>query len=209
VKKTHRDQSSQFFDRSNQQSAMSRTDSVTLSTLPVEILHQIFDNLNGTTVLLSVRNVCQRLRATVDTYNRYELDLTDISKRDFHRLVVLIHPERVTSLTLNNRGTTPGQVGIFRSLIDICLFTQLHSVTLLKIEGQHFCPFLEHVRKCSLTSLTLDLTWFNTSEQQQMMQYLWLIIGQRTFLRLRLLSECLCKLIDQLECGPSSANFNI
>jgi hypothetical protein len=127
---THRDQNSQFFDRSNRHSLMSHTDSATLSTLPVETLHQIFDNLDGTTVLLSVRNVCQRLEAIVNNYNRYELDLTSISTSDFHHLLRVIRPEWVTVLSLSNAEQMPRQIGLFRSLIDIGLFTQLRSLTL-------------------------------------------------------------------------------
>ena len=196
---THPYQNSKLHDRSDKHSAMSRTDSATLSTLPPEILHQIFDDLNSKTVFLSVRNVCQQLRAAVSTYHRYKLDFTTISKRVFHHLLVLIHPQRVTALTLNDRGTTPGQIGVFRSLIDVNLFTRLRSLTLLKIEGRDLCRFLEHARRCSLTSLTLDSRWCNTREQQRIAEHLASIIGQRTFLRLQLLSKCLCMLVGRLE----------
>ena len=178
---------------------MSRIDSATLPTLPMEILHRIFDNLDASTVVLSVRKVCQRLKATADTYRRYELDLTAISKGDFHHLLMIIHPQHVTGLTLANGGVTPGQVGMFLSLIDIDLLTQLRSLTLLKIDGRDLCLFLEHARRCSLTSLTLESTSCNTREQQEIAQYFSSIIGQLTFLRLRLLSEGLCELIDQFE----------
>ena len=178
---------------------MIRTTAATLYTLPVEILHQIFDDLDGTTLLLSVQNVCQRFRAAVNTHHRYELDLTVTSQCRFHQLLVLIHPERVTGLTLTDRGTTPGQIGIFLSLIDIGLFTQLRSLTLLEINGQDLCPFLEHAKTCSLISLTLDSTFCNTEEHQLISQHLASIIGQSTLLRLRLLSTDLCMLIDRLE----------
>ena len=200
VKTKYTSQSEQHnFGRSNKQSMMSRTDSATLSNLPVEIIHRIFDILDGTTVLLSVRNVCRRLRATVDTYHRYELDLTALSKPDFNRLLVHVHPQHVTGLILNDRETTAGQIAVFRSLIDIGLFTQLRSLTLLEIEGHDLCPFLEHARRCSLTSLTLDLKSRDAEEQQRIVEHLSSIIGQPTFLRLRLLSRDLCEVIDQLE----------
>ena len=177
---------------------MSHTDSVTLSTLPVEIIHSIFDHLDGTTVLLSVRDVCRRLRATVDNYHRWKLDLTTMSKRDFYRLLVRIHPQDVTALTLNDRET-PGQIGLFLSLINIDLFTQLRSLTLVNIEEEHLCLFLEHARSCSLTSLTLESMRLTTSEYQRIAEHLSSIISQPTFLRLGLLTRDLCELNDQLE----------
>ena len=162
---------------------------MTLSTLPVKILHQIFEHLDETTFLLSVRNVCQRLRATVDTYNRYKLDLRSISKRDFRRLLRVIHPECVTVLSLSNAHETPGQISVFQSLIDIGLFTQLRSLTLLGLSGQELSPFLEHARRCSLTSLTLDSEGHKVGEEQRIAQHLSAIIGQPTFFRLQFLSR--------------------
>ena len=178
---------------------MSRTDSATLPNLPVEIVHRIFDNLDGTAVLLSVRDVCRRLRATVDSYNRYELDLTTLSKRDFCHLLLIVNPKYVNGLTLNDRGTTPRQIDVFNSLIDIGLFTELRSLTLLECDAEYMYPFLEHVRQCSLTSLTLDTVWCNTSDQQRIAEHLSSIIAQPTLLRLRLLRRELCELIDQLK----------
>ena len=196
---TRRDQNNKHFDRSNKQSTMSRTYSATFSNLPVEIIRRIFDNLDGTTVLLSVRNVCQQLRATVDTYHRYELDLTALSKPDFSRILVHVHPQHVIGLKLNDLGTTPGQISVFRSLIDIGLFTQLRSLTLLEIEGQDLCLFLEHARRCSLISLTFGLKSRAVEEQPRIVEQLSSIIAQPTFFRLQLPSRGLYELIGQLE----------
>jgi hypothetical protein len=99
---------------------------IRIATFPIEVLqtlHQIFDNVDGTTVLLSVRNVCRRLQAIVNIYNRYELDLTSISKPDFHQLLRVICPQWITSLSLSGAEQTLGQINMFRSLIDIGLLT--------------------------------------------------------------------------------------
>ena len=163
---------------------MSRTDSAKLSTLPVEILHRTFDDLDATTVLLSVRNVCQRLRVTVDTYNLYKLDLRSISKLDFHRLLALIHPQHVTDLSLTDRQTTPGQ-------IDIGLFTQLRSLTLLKAEGRDLCLFLKLLRRRPLTSFTIK-SKIGSSSERNIWRRLLSTICQRTLLRLELLDGDIC-----------------
>lgn len=45
-----------------------------LLTLPIEILHRIYDRLDIQTILFSLRNTCQRLKAVVNSYNRCILD---------------------------------------------------------------------------------------------------------------------------------------
>ena len=102
-------------------------------TLPVEIPHRIFGELDGTSLLLSVRNVCQRPRSTVDSYHHLTLDLTFLSKPDFHRLFTFIRPDCVIGLSLSDGGTTPGQIGVFLSLFDIRHFIRLRSLTLLRV----------------------------------------------------------------------------
>lgn len=44
-----------------------------LHTLPVELVYQIFDELDLINILLSLRNVCLRLNAILDTYSRYRV----------------------------------------------------------------------------------------------------------------------------------------
>ena len=44
-----------------------------LLQLPIELLYRIFDHLDELTILISMRNVCQRLNAIRDTYHRYQV----------------------------------------------------------------------------------------------------------------------------------------
>ena len=124
--------------------------------------------------------------------------MTTISKRDVHRSLRVIRPECVTGLTLDDRETTAGQVGLFRSLIDIDLLARLRSLFPLGIEERDLCRFVEQARKCSLVSLTLDSTCRGIDEEQERIaEHLSSIIVQPTFLRLQLFSRdrcLLCKL---------------
>ena len=169
-----------------------------LPTLPLEIFHHIFNSLDGTTIFLSVRHVCQRLKAAVQTYNRYALDLASISKPDFHRLVCYIRPECVTALTVSNVGPTPGQISLFLSLVKVDYFTRLRSLTLLEINERDLCTILTHASSCSLASLTI-MCKLDGSLKEQIVQLLLSIISQPTLLRLELLNEQLCDLIDHIE----------
>ena len=170
-----------------------------LPTLPLEMLHRLFDVLDGTTILLSMRNVCQRFQTVVDTYNRYQLDLTSLSKPDSHRLLSIIRPEYVTGLSLSDGEMTPGQIGLFLSLIDIRHFTRLRSLTLLEIAEPHLHVFLRHAVTCSLTSFTLRPNVGRWREEQLILQYLSSIIVQPSLLRLELFDGNLSASIDRLK----------
>jgi len=53
---------------------MSGKVTLSLLTLPVEIVYRILDNLERLEILLSVRNVCTRLNAITDTYHPYQVN---------------------------------------------------------------------------------------------------------------------------------------
>ncbi|CAF1411770.1 unnamed protein product [Adineta steineri] len=52
---------------------------MSLHTLPVELVYRILDYQTDLTIVISMRNVCQRLNKIVDTYSRYQtLDTLDL-----------------------------------------------------------------------------------------------------------------------------------
>ena len=169
------------------------------------MLHRIFDELEGTTVFLSVRDVCQQLRAAADNYHRYALDFTSLSKADFHRLLPLVRPECVTALSLSDEIMTPGQIATFRSHIDISLFTRLRSLTLRNIARRDLCSILKHAKRCSLTSLNIHSTVDSVSDEKEIAHHLSSILGQPSLLRLALFlsgepSRLMCQLEGPLPC---------
>ena len=175
------------------------TASASLPTLPVEILGRIFDELDLPTILLSVRNVCQQLRTSVNIYYRYELDLTSICKPQFHRLLLHANPACITALSLSNDQMTPGQIGVFLSLVDISHFTRLRSLTLLDIHEQDLCLFLEHASRCSLMSLTIRTSYKECQEIGGTASHLLSIIAQPSLHRLELFSSDLCRRVGKLK----------
>jgi len=44
-----------------------------MHTLPIEIIYRILDHLSDENIVLSIRNVCQRLDAIIDTSHRYKV----------------------------------------------------------------------------------------------------------------------------------------
>ena len=178
---------------------MSDKIAVSLSTLPIEVLHQIFDSLDAPTIIGSIRNVCQRVRAAADIYHRHTLDFTSVSKLDFHRLLNIVPLEAVTALILSKRGTTPRGVEVFRSLVNIDLFTRLRSLIVLNIDGSSLCRFLRQAKGCSLTSVTLCSHIHDSEEKREIVEHLSSIIGQPNLVRLEILGYLLSMLMTQLE----------
>ena len=60
-------------DVDNQAKIMTHQDSASLLTLPVELVHKIFDNLKDFTIICSLRQVCTRLNMIMDAYPRYHV----------------------------------------------------------------------------------------------------------------------------------------
>jgi hypothetical protein len=70
---------------------MSGRSTLSLITLPVEIVYRILDNLDGLAILLSVRDVCTRLNAITDTYQPYQVISIFILTCDLHPFRHIIH----------------------------------------------------------------------------------------------------------------------
>ena len=67
---------------------------LTLSTLPVELVYRILDHLNEKTIFWSLRNVCQRLNDITDTYHRYQVNFSfifQVSLLSFLKVYHLFH----------------------------------------------------------------------------------------------------------------------
>ncbi|CAF4894100.1 unnamed protein product [Rotaria sp. Silwood1] len=128
-----------------------------LHTLPIELFYHLFDNLDIQTIFFSFRNVCKRFFTIVNTYNQCELDLSSISKIEYHRICRIIRPENITSLILSNNDMTPGQIGLFTSLFNINQFLHLRTLTLIEIEKFELNLLLKHINIKSLSELSINI----------------------------------------------------
>ena len=123
--------------------------------LPAEILFRIFDSLDAVTLLLSLGQTCRRLRTLVHDYDRISVDFTLISKPQFHCLLGVIDPHRVTSLTLTHQSETLYAVSLFSSHYRQRPFDRLQSLALHRIPAEDLQNILECVQSMSLTWFTL------------------------------------------------------
>jgi hypothetical protein len=140
-----------------------------LYTLPIELVYHICDNLDIQTIFFSFRNLCKRFYTIVNTYNRYDLDLSSVSMIDFHRICRIIHPENIISLTLSDGDMTPGQIGLFISLCNINQFVHLRSLTLIQIEKSELNLLMEHVNINSLSALSINIRKNNSKSKDTSM----------------------------------------
>ena len=134
---------------------MSNASVPSLSLFPVEILHRIFDGLDASTIVLSLRCTCRRLKAVVDTYDRYAVDFRSCSKSDFQRLCRLVDPRKVVSLVLSPTDETLDQMELFISSFRARQFSRIRSLTLNGIGEIHLKNILKRFCIPSLVSFSI------------------------------------------------------
>ena len=178
----------------------------TLLTLPIEILHDIFDYLDGVIILTSLGGVCIKLNAATRSYTRYRFDFRSISMSKFNLVCRLIQPSSVVSLTLWDTLLTPGQIGSFLSLFHTADFTRLVSLSLNCITYPDLRIFLHHFEPHSLTNLSVSIdgrNMYGTNEEG--VQRLLLMIPE---LRLTKLTSHICSdSIDRLRLLPNTLRY--
>ncbi|CAF0976017.1 unnamed protein product [Rotaria sordida] len=181
---------------------MSNTMIPWLCLLPVEILHHIFDCLDASTILFSLRCTCRRLKTIVDSYDRYVLDFRSISKSDFQLLCCLINPRKVKSLTLFPKDETSDQLELFMTYFRIQEFTRLRSLTLIEIEERQLKVLLKRFCIPSLTSFSFKLGKYDDRRINTTATLLSSIISQANLhhLNLELRSTRIEKMIWPAQC---------
>ena len=137
----------------------------TFDSLPVEILHRVFDHLDVQTIIFSIRYVCKQLYLITDSYNRYNFNFKSIAKPLFRIICRLIPFENVIALTLSDEDKTRGQIKLFLSLYNIEQFARLESLTLLEIDYDYLNSFLKYIVSSSVKSLSISVPPMHTSQK--------------------------------------------
>jgi hypothetical protein len=126
---------------------------VALLTLPTELLHRVCDFLDAETIIFSFRHVCVQLSAVTETYNRYKIRFSSISKMNIYRM---IPAENVVSLDFGNEKSVINWIELFLSLFDIHQFTRLRSLSIHNISVSDLNIILHHVTmNCQLRSFSI------------------------------------------------------
>jgi hypothetical protein len=126
---------------------------VSLMNLPTELLHRICDFLDAETIVLSFRRVCVQLSAVTETFNRYKIRLSSMSKMNICRI---IPAENVVLLDFGNEKSAINRIELFLSLFDIHQFTRLRSLSIRSINISDLNIILHHViMNCKLTSFSI------------------------------------------------------
>ena len=117
---------------------MSDISNCSIENLPVEIFHRIFDDLDIQTIFFSIRSVCRLFQSIVNSYDRLDFHLKNVSKTNFDLLCQMISPRNIRSLTLHNNKKLLDQISVFLAQIDLRQLTQLHSIHLYGIDEFQF-----------------------------------------------------------------------
>jgi hypothetical protein len=186
-----------------------------IETLPVELFHRIFDNLDAETILFSIRPVCRLFRSVVNTYNRYVLDLKSISRSNFHIFCRLIDPGDVISLTLSNDEPISDQVSLFLSLFRPQEFTRLRSLTLLHIDEVQLNFMLQRINLNFLISFSFNIRKYDYRRRETTINLLSSIAAQSTFRKLEFdmksyrMSKISWPINSPIQCLTINNNINI
>jgi hypothetical protein len=110
----------------------------TLDELPVEILYKILDELDVSTIFLSLYHVCKRFDEILSSYNNYHLNFKNISLTNFNLICSRIRPEQITDLTLSDDENNVELIELFLSKFSLHTFIRLHTLTLIQINNEEY-----------------------------------------------------------------------
>ncbi|CAF2902963.1 unnamed protein product, partial [Rotaria sp. Silwood2] len=127
-----------------------------LQTLPIELIHRIFDQLDIQTIIFSIRSACKLFYSITNTYNRYALVFRYMSKSDLLLIARIIDPKNVISLTLSDENETHSEIQFFFSHFHIDQFIRLRSLTLFYIEYEDLEKFQKHIMKYPLKKFSIS-----------------------------------------------------
>ncbi|UJR11384.1 hypothetical protein I4U23_015564 [Adineta vaga] len=161
-----------------------------METLPVELLHRIFDYLDTETIVFSVRSVSRLFRSVVISYERVVLNLKHVSQPHFHLLCRSIKPQNIISLTLSNDVDASNKIDSFLSYAcHLQHYTRLRSLTLECINEKQLNYLLEHLNLTSLTSFSMMTTNSDEQRNRTTKKHLTSIIARLNICRLQFCRE--------------------
>lgn len=123
---------------------------IVLPDLPVEILHYICNYLDISTILRSLRYVCKRLYAIINTYDRYDLNIDSLSMFDIKLVSRHIQFEDIISLSISRLQANSDKLQILKSIFHARRFTRLNSLNIFNINDSDVQKFFDHIRLCQV-----------------------------------------------------------
>ncbi|CAF0981599.1 unnamed protein product [Adineta ricciae] len=159
--------------------------STAIERLPTETLHQILDNLDVETIVISLRQVCRRFRSVMQSYNRYVFEFRQTSKSNLSLIYRLVRPESVISLVLSD-DRTPGQVSFFFSLPQIHKFSRLQSLVLRDIHEPQVVRILRRIKLDQLKSVVIKIDKYDGRRRMTTVNFLRSVVSQPNLRKLDL-----------------------
>ncbi|CAF1408337.1 unnamed protein product [Adineta ricciae] len=118
---------------------------VSLLDFSVELLFEIFDNLDTQTILKTLRPICTKLYEAAKAYHRYKVILSTSNISYMALVKHVIKPENVTSLSLidSNRMQSDSSMS-FSNLFQVDTFIRLQELRLDWISNELLIEFIHH-----------------------------------------------------------------
>lgn len=128
-----------------------------LISLPIELLHRVFDFVDAQTILLNIANVCQQLNFVSASYNRLKLKYDSSSHYNFKQISRLVCFDNVISLSIKNDHISNNRINRFIQFFGNCEFRRLRALSVTNCSYKEFEELLQHINtECPIT-LTLHL----------------------------------------------------
>lgn len=136
---------------------------MSIETLPTEIFHRIFDQLDTKDIHFSCRFVCKRFYAMANSYDRLKIELTyQASKSKIRQIFRMVQPENIVQLTVQNSYFHSNVVESFLSCIYLHRLTRIRSMTLCDIGNYNLQTLITPLLTSStLTSVTVRINMLN------------------------------------------------
>lgn len=177
-------------------------ENISIIDFPNEILYRICDYLDTKTIILSFGYVCKHLNLIINNYNRYKINLNNLSKSELNIYSKIIKSENIISIHFWSFYLND----LFLSLFNLNKLNRINLITISNIEQSQLKIILSFINKISnIKSFSIYSSILINDDQ--ILNYLNQILNQDTLRYIRLMFDISC--YDKLYLSSKSYLENI
>ncbi|CAF3531789.1 unnamed protein product [Rotaria socialis] len=133
---------------------------ISLLTLPVELIHLIFDFCDTRSIVLSFRYACKQCYTLVESYDRFSLNFDSNSMTDYATICRTIQPSNIVSINISNRYADRNESPTLLPLFARGQWTRLRSLTYHNDNIDNLEYILQCIKSNCLVSLSIHSTTY-------------------------------------------------
>ncbi|CAF1364001.1 unnamed protein product [Rotaria magnacalcarata] len=130
---------------------------VSFVSLPIGLLHRIFDFFDTQTILLAIGRGYHQLHAVSNSYNRLKFTYHSSSQYNLKIISRYVCLENIISLTIKNENINNDRIDRFVKLFGTCEFRRLSSLAVINCTCEQLENLLQHIDIESPITLSIDL----------------------------------------------------